>query len=112
MEFLSSNIRHEIRADKTINYRNLALSLLLLAFGMFFAFFNYVIARAEIMPAIRSGTYSVQTSSMNLNIVWEGNEIYLLLCIYAVIALAFLAASVNIARKALRPKMDADPQTV
>ncbi len=55
-------------------------------------FFIYVISYligSDIVPALEQGTLSVDTNTMILDRVWEGNEIYLLILAYAVLAVAF-----------------------
>ncbi len=64
-------------------------SIPLFLISIFFIYAIAYIVGTEIMPAAGRGTLSVETSSMILNRVWEGNEIYLLLVAYAVFACAF-----------------------
>jgi hypothetical protein len=54
--------------------------------GVFFAATVIYLAWSEVVPALRQGSLSVATTSMILNIVWEGNEIYLLLLAYLAMA--------------------------
>ncbi len=64
-------------------------SIPLFLISIFFVYIIAYIIGAEIVPAVRRGTLSVDTNTMILDRIWEGNEIYLLLAAYAVLACAF-----------------------
>lgn len=66
-----------------------AAGLALLLLCAFFASITLYVARSEVWPAIGNGTLNVETETMILNIVWEGNEIYVLLAAYALLAAGF-----------------------
>lgn len=63
--------------------------MLLLSVSVFFISVLAYLVSSEVSPAIRSGSLNVETSTMILNHVWEGNEIYLLLAAYALLACVF-----------------------
>ncbi len=65
-----------------MDLRRLARGAGSLALGLLSAFFGFItlyVARTEVWPSIQTGTLDVQTDTMILNILWEGNEIYVLL---------------------------------
>jgi hypothetical protein len=65
------------------------------------AFHVMVIAslvRSEVLPAVASGTLDIQTSSMILNRVWEGNELYWLLSAHAALVVILAVALARSAR--------------
>lgn len=80
----------------------LFLSIVFVACGASFLYFTYVVASDTVFPAVADGTLSVGSDSMVLNVLWEGNEIYLLLSIYLAAAVAFLTAGIGMARRAVR----------
>ena len=92
-----------------VNVESLALKKLLygisgIALLLVSAFFIWVIryiVASEIMPAVRNGSLNVETNTMILNIVWEGNEIYVLLAAYALAAIAFAYGSIRLLKKAI-----------
>lgn len=57
-----------------------------LGLSIFFVVTVSYLAGSELLPAIRQGTLSVETNSMILNILWKGNEIYILLVAYLLVA--------------------------
>ena len=68
------------------------------------AFFFWVISylvSSEVMPAIRNGGLNVETDTMILNIVWEGNEIYILLAAYSLAAAALAYGSLRLLKKTI-----------
>ena len=78
-------------------FRKLAFGtagIALASLSVFFFGITLYIARTEVWPALRKGSMSVETSSMILNVLWEGNEIYVLLVAYLLLAIggAFVAA--------------------
>ncbi|MDJ0908401.1 MAG: hypothetical protein QNI99_04380 [Woeseiaceae bacterium] len=72
---------------------------LLLVSVFFIWVINYLIS-SEVMPAVRNGSLNVETNTMILNIVWEGNEIYILLATYALAAIAAAYGSVRLLKTA------------
>ena len=66
----------------------------------FFVWVTGYVVSTEVMPAVRNGSLSVETDSMILNILWEGNEIYILIAAYALAAVAFAVAAVRVIRTA------------
>jgi hypothetical protein len=76
------------------------IGLVLLTASAFFCYVVVYIAAADVAPALQQGTLNVETSSRILNIVWEGNEIYLLLAAYLLLATACGYGSIRLFRKA------------
>ena len=62
------------------------VGIVLLSLCAAFGYFAFHIARSDVLPAVRSGSLDVETSSMVLNVLWEGNEIYVLLAAYLLLA--------------------------
>lgn len=77
------------------------IGLVLLTASAFFCYVIVYIAAAVVAPALQQGTLNVETSSRILNIVWEGNEIYLLLTAYVLLAAACGYGSIRLFRKAI-----------
>ena len=69
--------------------------------GLVFVYFAMQVAFDEILPALGSGTLSVNTSSTILNRVWVGNEIYLLLLIYLLVAISLISGETRLFRNTL-----------
>jgi hypothetical protein len=69
--------------------------------GLVFVYFAMQIAIDEIVPALSSGTLSVETNSTILNRVWVGNEIYLLLLIYLLVAITLISGGTRLFLNAL-----------
>lgn len=67
----------------------------------FFGSIVFYIARLEVWPAIQKGTLNVETSSMVLNVLWDGNEIYLLLLGYLLLAAGFAIAAFRVFKAAI-----------
>ena len=63
--------------------------LLLLLLCVFFGVITLYVARTEVWPSIQAGSLDVDTDTMILNVLWEGNEIYLLLFFYLVLTVGF-----------------------
>ena len=86
------------------------LSMGLAGVALFFisAFFLWVISyivSSEIMPALRNGSLNVESETMILNIVWEGNEIYILLAAYLLLAAACGYGAYRLIRNAVRKSL-------
>jgi hypothetical protein len=50
------------------------------------------LVQSEVVPALAAGSFNIQTNSMILNRVWEGNELYWLLAAHATLVLALAVA--------------------
>jgi hypothetical protein len=50
------------------------------------------LVRSEVLPALAAGSFNIQTNSMILNRVWEGNELYWLLAAHATLVLVLAVA--------------------
>ena len=70
--------------------------VVLLSLCASFGYFAFYIARSVILPAAQSGSLSVESSTMILNILWEGNEIYMLLTAYILLASVFAYGAVRL----------------
>ena len=73
----------------------------LFSMSLFFIVIVAYLVSSEVLPAIENGSLNVESSTMILNVVWEGNEIYILLAAYALLAAAFAWGAVKAVRKAL-----------
>jgi hypothetical protein len=62
-------------------------SIALLAWMAFHATVIVSLVQSEVVPALAAGSFNIQTSSMILNRVWEGNELYWLLAGHAMLVL-------------------------
>lgn len=63
-------------------------SLALVAVCAFFVVIIAYLVSSEVSPALQQGSLNVETSTMILNRVWEGNQIYILLAAYLLLACA------------------------
>jgi hypothetical protein len=59
------------------------VSVALLAWLAFHAWVIVHLVQSEVMPALAAGSFNIRTSSMILNRVWEGNELYWLIAAHA-----------------------------
>ena len=75
-----------------------AVGLVLLCLSVFFAFTAGYLAWSEVLPAMRQGNLSVEGDSIILNILWEGNEIYVLLFAYLLLAAGFAYGAYRVLR--------------
>ncbi len=73
-----------------------SIPLFLLSIFLFYAI-GYIF-RSEVLPTLQSGTLSIATSTMILNRVWDGNELYVLLSAYAALACGFAYAGFRLIR--------------
>jgi hypothetical protein len=81
-------------------------SIVLLAWIGFHVFVIVHLVQSEVVPALSAGSFNIQTSSMILNRVWVGNELYWLLAVHAtlvVILAVVLTRSVRFAIRGRRP---------
>lgn len=85
-----------------MKYLRIPSAVVLFLSGLLFVFFTGVIIVDEIVPGMRNGTLTVETSSQILNRVWVGNEIYVLLAIYAIAAACLLLAGATLMRNTPR----------
>jgi len=67
-------------------------SIALLAWIAFHVMVIVSLVQSEVLPALASGSFDIQTNSMILNRVWEGNELYWLLAAHAALVLVSLVA--------------------
>lgn len=77
------------------------ISMFLLAATAFFAYIVVYIASADVVPALAKGSFNVETNSRILNILWEGNEIYLILTAYILLGAACAYGAMRLLRKAI-----------
>jgi hypothetical protein len=79
-------------------------SLISLSVSIFFLYVIHFLFSSEISPAIENGSLNIETSSRILNRVWVGNEIYIILGIYALLACAFGYGAIRVGKRALQPE--------
>lgn len=84
-----------------MNFLRITSAIALWTAGLVFVYFAMQIAFDEILPVLSNGTLSVETSSTILNRVWVGNEIYLLLLIYLLVAITLISGGTGLFRNAL-----------
>jgi hypothetical protein len=75
--------------------------IVLLSVSMYFAAIVTYLFSIEILPALKNGSFYVETSSMILNVLWEGNEIYALLAAYTLLAGGLAYGAVRVFMKAI-----------
>ena len=92
-----SDSKHPVLAALASGLSGLALLVL----GIFFTWITFYVAESEVWPAILGGSLNVQTNSMILNILWEGNEIYIILALYLLLAAGFIFSAFVAFRAAL-----------
>lgn len=74
----------------------------LLAWMAFHAWVIVTLVRAEVMPALTAGSFNIRTSSMILNRVWEGNELYWLIAAHAMLMIVLAIVVTLTVRLAIR----------
>lgn len=77
-------------------------SIVLVLISAFFLFIVAYLVSSEVMPVARQGSLNVETSTMILNRVWKGNEIYLLLAAYLMLACVSTWGAIRTGTKAIR----------
>ncbi len=77
------------------------VGIVLFSVSVFFVAIVASLVSSEISPAVRKGSLNVETSTMILSRVWEGNEIYVLLATYILLACAFAYGAIRIVKKAI-----------
>jgi hypothetical protein len=78
------------------------VSIAALAWGSFHVWVIVSLVQSEVMPALAAGSFNIQTNSMILNRVWEGNELYWLLALHAALVAILAVVVARSARYALR----------
>jgi hypothetical protein len=76
-------------------------SIALLAWLAFHVWVIVHLVQSEVLPALAEGSLNIQTNSMILNRVWEGNELYWLLAAHATLVLVLAVAVTLSARFAI-----------
>ena len=79
-----------------------ACAAFLSAVSAFFLVIVVMLVGSEVLPAVATGTLDVDTSTMILNRVWQGNEIYVLLAAYLLIAGVAAFGAFRCAKRAFR----------
>jgi hypothetical protein len=77
-------------------------SIALLAWIAFHAMVIASLVHSEVLPALAAGSFNIQTNSMILNRVWEGNELYWLLAGHATLVLVLGVLFTRSTRFAIR----------
>jgi hypothetical protein len=78
------------------------VSIALLAWIAFHAMVIASLVQSEVLPALAAGSFNIKTSSMILNRVWEGNELYWLIAMHATLVLLLAVCLARSARLAIR----------
>ena len=81
---------------------NVIVGLALFSVSIFFVVIVAYLVSTEIMPAIEDGSMTIESSVRVLNILWEGNEIYLLLSAYVLLAVSFAYGAFRTLEKVIR----------
>lgn len=77
------------------------LAVILMALSLFLLWVIGYLWSSEVTPAIRNGSLNVETSTMILNRTWAGNEIYIILCIYLLLAAGLAYGAYKVFRRVL-----------
>jgi hypothetical protein len=77
------------------------VGIVFLSISVFFVVIVAYLVSSEVSPAIKNGSLNVETSTMILNRVWEGNEIYILLATYTLLASSFAYGAIRTVKKAI-----------
>jgi hypothetical protein len=77
-------------------------SLALIAWLAFHAWVIVHLVQDQVLPALQAGSFDIQTSSMILTRVWEGNELYWLIAVHAALVLILAIAIARFTRFAIR----------
>lgn len=75
-------------------------ALVFFASSLFFVVIVASLVKSEVLPGLGRKTLSVDTSVMILNRVWAGNEIYLLLAAYTLLACVLAYVGLKLLRMA------------
>ena len=75
--------------------------IVLFSASVFFVAIGAYIVSSEVAPAIMKGSLNVETNSMILNRLWEGNEIYVLLAAYFLLACLFAYGAIRVVKRAI-----------
>ena len=67
---------------------------LMIFFGLCWLYFAYLVLAEEVWPRVQETGWSLSGGTMILNRVWEGNELYVLVALYAGIGLGLVAGGV------------------
>ena len=78
------------------------VGFVLFSVSVFFVVIVAYLVSSEVSPAIKKGSLNVESSTMILNRVWEGNEIYVLLAMYVLLACASAYGAIRHVKKAVR----------
>ena len=78
------------------------VGIVLFAVSLFFVYVVAYLVSTEILPAVERGSFSVESSTMILNILWEGNEIYIVLTVYVLLAVACGYGAIRALKRAIQ----------
>jgi hypothetical protein len=81
---------------------NVIAGLALFSVSIFFVVIVAYLVSTEIMPAIEGGSMTIEANVRGLNILWEGNEIYVLPSTYVLFAVGFAYGAIRAVEKAIR----------
>jgi hypothetical protein len=77
------------------------VGIVLFSISVFFVAIVAYLVSSEVSPAIMKGSLNVETSTMILNHLWDGNEIYVLLAAYILLACSFAYGAIRTVKKAI-----------
>jgi hypothetical protein len=76
------------------------MSILFVCASLFFVYIDFFLVASEVLPAVEQGSLNVETNSRILNHLWEGNEIYIVIGAYFLLACAFGYGAVRFGKRA------------
>lgn len=76
-------------------------SIILFSVSVFFVAIAAYLFSSEVLPALKNGSFNVETHSIILNVLWEGNEIYVVLAAYTLLAGGFAYGAIGVFMKAV-----------
>ena len=81
---------------------NVIVGLVLFSVSIFIVVIVAYLVSTEVVPAIEDGSMTIESNVRVLNVLWEGNEIYLLLSAYVLLAVSFAYGAFRTLEKGIR----------
>jgi hypothetical protein len=81
---------------------NVIVGLVLFSVSIFIVVIVAYLVSTEVVPAIEDGSMTIESNVRVLNVLWEGNEIYLLLSAYVLLAVSFAYGAFRTLEKVIR----------
>lgn len=78
------------------------VGICLTCLSAFFVAVSAYVVSTDLLPAVEAGSLNVRGSTMILNILWEGNEIYVVLAAYCLLAAGFAYGAIRALGRAIR----------